>query len=110
MKVNAASMASARSAGLLATDLADVLVRKGVPFREAHSAVGQVVKHAETLGTSIDKLPLSAYRDAHPGFEKDVYDVFDVHRSVARRASKGGTAPRAVEAQLTRARAILADA
>ena len=107
MKVKAASMAGARSPGLLATDVADYLVRKGVPFREAHHAVGQVVLSAEKLGASIDRLPLSAYRAAHPEFEKDVYDVFDVHLSISHRTSKGGTAPRAVEAQLARAHALL---
>jgi argininosuccinate lyase len=107
MKVNAASMAAARSPSLLATDVADYLVRKGVPFREAHHAVGQVVLNAEKLGSSIDRLPLAAYRAAHPGFDKDVYEAFDVHLSVSHRAAKGGTAPRAVEAQLAQARAIL---
>ncbi len=107
MKVNAVSMAGARSPALLATDVADYLVRKGVPFREAHHAVGQVVLSAEKLGTSIDRLPLSAYREAHPEFDKDVYEVFDVHLSVSHRASKGGTAPQAVEEQLARARRIL---
>lgn len=107
MNIKAASMASARSPDLLATDVADYLVRKGVPFRDAHYAVGQVVLSAEKLGTSINRLPLSAYRSAHQEFDKDVYDVFDVHLSVSHRTSKGGTAPRAVEAQLARARAIL---
>ncbi len=107
MKVNAAAMAGARTPDLLATDLADYLVRKGVPFREAHHAVGQIVLRAEALGTSIDRLPLPAYREAHAGFDADVHDVFDVHRAVSQRTSKGGTAPTAVEAQLERARAIL---
>ncbi len=107
MRVKAASMAGARSPGLLATDLADYLVRKGVPFREAHRAVGHVVVSAEKLGTSIDRLPLSSYRAAHPEFSKDVYDVFDVHLSVSHRASKGGTAPDAVSQQIGRARRLL---
>ena len=106
-KVNAAAMAGARPPDLLATDLADYLVRRGVPFREAHHAVGQVVRRAETLGTSVDRLPLSAYREAHAGFDADVHDVFDVHRAVSQWTSKGGTAPTAVEAQLERARTIL---
>jgi argininosuccinate lyase len=107
MKVKAASMAGALGPGLLATDVADYLVRKGVPFREAHYAVGQVILSAEKLGTSIDRLPLSAYQSAHPKFDDDVFEVFDIQRSLARRSSKGGTAPQAVEAQLARARAIL---
>ena len=107
MKVNAASMAGARSPGLLATDLADDLVRKGVPFRDAHHAVGQVVLDAEKLGTSIDRLPLSSYRTAHPKFDQNVYEVFNVHLSVSQRTSKGGTAPDAVAAQSAHARAIL---
>jgi argininosuccinate lyase len=106
-KVRAANMAGARSPSLLATDLADYLVRKGVPFREAHHAVGQVVLAAEKLGTSIDRLPMSTYRAAHPEFDEGVYEVFDVHLSVSHRTSRGGTAPRAVEAQLVRAQEIL---
>jgi argininosuccinate lyase len=107
MKVNAASMAAARSPSLLATDVADYLVRKGVPFREAHHAVGQVVLSAEKLGSSIDRLPLAAYRAAHPEFERDVYELFDVHLSVSHRASKGGTAPEAVAEQIAQAWAHL---
>lgn len=107
MKVNAASMASARSSGLLATDVADYLVRKGVPFRDAHHAVGQAVLSAEKLGISIENLPLSTYRAVHAEFDKDVYDVFNVHLSVSHRSARGGTAPQAVEAQLSQARAII---
>ena len=107
MKVNAVSMAGARSPALLATDVADYLVRKGIPFREAHYAVGQIVLSAEKLGSPIDRLSLSAYREAHPEFDKDVYDVFDAHLSVSHRASKGGTAPRAVESQIAQAWALL---
>jgi len=109
MKVNAASMASARSTGLLATDLADYLVRKGFPFREAHHAVGQVVLSAEKLGTSIDRLPLSSYRAVHPAFDTDVYDVFDVCLSVSHRTSYGGTAPDAVSRQIGNARQLMSN-
>jgi len=109
LKVNAASMARARSPALLATDLADYLVRKGIPFREAHRAVGRTVLEAEKLGTPIDRLPFSVYREAHAAFDKDVYDVFDVHLSISQRTPKGGTAPKAVAAQIAAARTILAE-
>ena len=108
MKVNAAHMASARDCGLLATEVADYLVRKGIPFREAHRVVGEVVREAEAAGLPIDALPLDAYRRIHPAFAADVREVFDVHRAVSRRVSRGGTAPEAVKGQLARARELLA--
>ena len=94
----------------MATDLADYLVLKGIPFREAHNIVGNVVQQAERAGLAIDALPLSAYQRIHAAFTEDVYDVFDVHASIARRTSKGGTALEAVERQLLEARAILTEA
>jgi len=108
MKVNAAQMASARDCGLLATDLADYLVRKGIPFREAHRVVGEVVREAETAALPIDAVPLDAYQRIHPAFAADVREVFDVHKAVARRVSRGGTAPEAVKKQLARAHELLA--
>lgn len=94
-------------AQLLATDLADYLVRRGVPFRESHEVVGRLVRRAEEDGVGLDELPESAFRAEHPAFESDVYDVFSWDRSVDARGTPGGTGREAVEAQLTRAREAL---
>jgi argininosuccinate lyase len=107
MMPNAAHMASACNAAMMATDVADYLVLKGIPFREAHHLVGTVVQEAERIGVPLDALPLSAYQRAHDLFTEDVYDVFNVHASIARRKSKGGTAIEAVERQMLEAQAIL---
>lgn len=108
LQVNAARMAAALDVGMLATDLADYLVQRGLPFRESHVLVGQAVRRAEALGATLAALPLSEYQALHPAFGPDLYAVFDFRRSVAARAGVGGTAPEAVQAQLQAARAALA--
>ena len=110
MKLNAAHMASSCNAAMMATDLADYLVLKGIPFREAHRVVGNVVRQAERAGLAIDALPLLSYQAIHPAFTEDVQHVFDVHASIARRTCKGGTAIEAVESQLLEAHTLLAQA
>ena len=87
----------------LATDLADYLVRRGLPFREAHEAVGKLVRHAETRGKDLHQLPLDDYRRFSPLFEKDALAI-DVATSVRSRDVPGGTAPRRVHAELRRNR------
>lgn len=87
-----------------ATDLADYLVEKGVPFRLAHRLVGQLVQRATAEGKSLQELDLTAYRATHPAFEPDLYQVFDLERSLARRRAIGGSAPDAVQQQLQQAR------
>ena len=104
LRVRADRMASALDDGMLATDLADYLVRKGVPFRESHHLVGQVVKRAEELRLSLKELALTEYQTIHPAFAEDVYEVFDFERSVESRGVVGGTAPAAVQAQIEQAR------
>jgi argininosuccinate lyase len=94
--------------GMLATDLADYLVRKGVPFRESHQAVGRVVRAAEELGVPLTRLPIPAFQAEHPAFGEDVPKVLSFHASVEARATAGGTARRAVEAQLALAKETLA--
>jgi argininosuccinate lyase len=89
---------------LLATDLADYLVRRGVPFRRSHDAVGRLVRRAEELGCSIEELADDDFRDANAAFEDNVRDVFDWERSVEARQATGGTARVAVERQIGRAR------
>jgi len=93
---------------LLATDLADHLVRKGIPFRESHHLVGQAVRRAEALGVRLRNMPLEAYQAISPAFGSDLYEVFDLEAAVERHDAVGGTARSAVEAQLAQARAVLA--
>lgn len=92
---------------LLATDLADYLVHRGVPFREAHGLVGQVVRHAQSLALSIDRLPFEELRAISPVFEADVSSVFQFQAAVDRRSAAGGTALEAVRAQIQQAKETL---
>jgi argininosuccinate lyase len=108
LKVNGARMAAALDDALLATDVADYLVRKGVPFRQSHHLVGRVVGRAEMLGVPLKGLDLAEYQAIHAAFGEDVYAIFDFWRSVEARDVVGGTAPTAVRAQIERARGLLA--
>jgi argininosuccinate lyase len=78
---------------LLATEAADWLARKGVPFREAHHAVGRLVGEAERRGVALEALPLDAFRAAHPLFDGGVYAALTPQAAVAARSALGGTAP-----------------
>ena len=93
---------------LLATDLADYLVKKGVPFRKAHDAVARLVLAAEREGKAVQELPETALREAHPEFSPDVVGGLTWEASVEARASAGGTARSAIETQLATALAALA--
>jgi argininosuccinate lyase len=104
LQVNNTRMQAALDDALLATDLADYLVRQGVPFRESHHLAGQAVRRAEELGVPLSALALADYRAIHPAFAEDVYQVFDFQRSVEARAVEGGTAPSAVRAQIEQAK------
>jgi len=95
------------SSELLATDLADYLVRKGVPFRESHEAVGRVVRAAEDQGLSLPALSMESYRSLHPAFEDDLTRVFSWESSVEARSVPGGTAREAVLVQMAQAREAL---
>ena len=88
---------------LLATDLADYLVRAGVPFRKAHEVVATVVRVAEDQGVAINELPFEAFQEAHAAFGSDVFDVFVWERSVEAREAPGGTARKAVLEQISAA-------
>jgi argininosuccinate lyase len=110
MKLCSDRMAGALDDGLLATDLADYLVSKGLPFREAHRAVGKVVLRAQEAGVPMRELPLEAFREITDAFEEDLYEVFDFQEAVNRKSAPGGTAPHAVTAQIAKAREMLRDA
>ena len=87
----------------LATDVADYLAKRGVPFREAHAAVGRLVAACEREGRTFEDLTLFDFRDAHPEFEEDVLDI-DLESALAARSAPGGTAPEAVAVALSDAR------
>jgi argininosuccinate lyase len=106
LRVNADQMRAALDDSLLATDLADDLVRRGVPFREAHHKVGAVVKLAEARGVILSALSVDDYQSIAPEFGADVKATFDPARSIAARDVIGGTSPHAVRDQIMRARAI----
>jgi len=99
------ALRAALDEGMLATDLADYLVAKGIPFREAHGLVGRAVRRALDTGLPLSKLPLEDYRAIHPVFEADLYAVFDFATSVAKRKAPGGTG--AVPEQIAQAEAWL---
>jgi argininosuccinate lyase len=103
-------MRAALEEAMLATELADYLVRKGVPFREAHRAVSALVQEALREGEALSALPLERMRRHHPAFEADVFAALDPEAAVERRAAVGGTARAAVEAQIRALRARLAPA
>src|SRR5207253_3811503 len=88
-----------------ATDLADWLVRDlGLPFRQAHHITGEIVKRAEARGCTLADLPLAELQAIEPAITDAVYQVLDVERSVASRASYGGTAPSRVREAVAAAR------
>jgi argininosuccinate lyase len=100
-------MREAVSGAMMATDLADYLVRKSVTFREAHGAVGRLVREAEEAGVDLSALPFSSFSAAHAAFETDVLVELTPEQSLEHRNIAGGTGPRAVEDQLTAARIAL---
>ena len=100
-------MRGALSSAMMATDLADHLVSKGVTFRDAHASVGRLVRESEETGIELHSLPLKSFTSAHSCFDSSVFDALAANASVERREVDGGTGPRAVAAQLAAAQAAL---
>jgi argininosuccinate lyase len=101
--VNAAAMEAAAKKGFAtATDLADYLVKKGLPFRDAHETVAHAVKAAASHNCDLSELPLKVLQGFHASIEKDVYDCLSLHGSLHARDTLGGTAPIQVRAQIAR--------
>ena len=107
LTVRPQSLRQALDPALLATELADYLVDRGIPFRQAHGIVGQVVRRAQEMQTPLDQLPLAEYRDIHAVFTEDVFRVFDFNAAISRRNITGGTGPQAVREQLTQSKKLL---
>ena len=98
---------AARLGYATATDLADALVKKGVPFRDAHEAVARAVKHAMGEGVDLSELSLAVLQGFHPAIGADVQTVLTLRGSLASRNVVGGTAPEQVRAQIARHKARL---
>ena len=106
MSVNEKRMSTAIDASMLATDLADYLVRRGVPFREAHGIAGNAIRLAAEKGISLDQLSFDEWQALGP-FDADVKDVFDPMKSVESKNAIGGTSPQSVKNQLQKAKTYL---
>ena len=102
-----ACQAAAADPALLATDLADYLVRKGLPFRQAHHAVGALVALAENLRKPLNSLSLAELRSVEKKFGPDALRVFDLRQALARRNLTGAPGTRQVAKQLARWKAVL---
>ena len=101
LTVNRANMRAAANGGFIsATDCADYLAKKGMPFREAYGIVGKLVGHCVDTGHSLETLPLEEYQKVSPYFEADVYDALSLETCVNGRKVYGGPAPEAVKVQI----------
>lgn len=110
IRFNAGRMRRALAAGFLnATELADYLTTRGMPFREAHHVTGRAVALAEEKGVGLEDLPLEELRSLCPDIGPDVYTVLDYETAVKRRNIPGGTGPASVRTQLEELRAWLGE-
>jgi len=101
MQARTDNMKRAAQTGFInATDLADYLVKKGLPFRSAYKIAGQLVARCIAENTVLESLPLDVYRAFSDLFEEDLYEEIDLATCVAKRISEGGTSPASVEAQI----------
>jgi argininosuccinate lyase len=107
LKVKSEAMAGALDGGMLATDLADYLVRRGISFRRSHRLVGQAVHRAEELGVALSDLDLVEFQAISSAFDQDLFQVFDHWRSVEAKDSRGGTAAAEVRRQIERAAGLI---
>jgi len=101
IRVNRDAMRRAAEDGFItATDLADYLVKKGIPFRQAHEIVGRAVRRAMEMQSSLIDMPIKEYKKLSPLIHEDVYKALSVEASVGRRTSYGGTAPENLKKRL----------
>ncbi len=110
MRVNKDVMAEGAKQGFTnATDLADYLAKKGVPFREAHEIVGKIVLHCSKAGYGLEDMTLAQYREISPVFEEDLFSSITVENCVLARKVPGGPAPEAVLESIEQSQKILED-
>ena len=101
LKVNTDKMLAATKLGYPeATDLADYLVNKGIPFRTAHHIVAEIVSEAHQKGITLAELPLEVYREYSRSFDTDLYEAIDLKNIIEKKSSLGGPAPEEVKRQL----------
>ncbi|ORZ32052.1 argininosuccinate lyase [Catenaria anguillulae PL171] len=109
LTIHDSKMRAALTSDMLATDLADYLVKKGVPFRATHHVAGAAVKLAETRGCQLSELSVADFKSLHKDFGEDVVEkVFDFEACVDRRSSIGGTAKARVLEQVQRVKDVIA--
>ena len=99
--------AAAATGYMNATELADYLVRKGMPFREAHEAVGRIVVQAIERGVELQGLPIAELQTFSPLIEPDVYEALSLEQTLATKSQIGGTAPERIAEALASARTFL---
>ena len=104
LTIHPEKMAASLDDAMLATDMADYLVEKGVPFREAHHLVGEVIRLAESEARKLSSVPVESLQHISPHFEQDIVTIFDFKHSVSKRQVIGGTAPSAVRQQIEEAK------
>ena len=110
LRYDAAAMARALRGGMVtATELADGLVRRGVPFRDAHSQAGEVVRHAEELGVELWKLDFGKLKELCPEIDRETTEMLLPEAAVAAHGSPGGPAPSRVQEQLRQANSRITD-
>lgn len=108
MRVRADNMKKAAEGGFIgATDLADYLVGKGMPFRAAYKIAGQLVAYCIEKGLTLETLPIAVYKEYSDLIDEGVYEAVDLLNCVCRRTSEGGTAPGSVRAQVAEVREVL---
>ena len=108
LTANTANMKLAAQKGFInATDLADYLVKKGMPFRSAYKISGQLVALCIQNGTVLEELPLDTYKTFSELFDNDLYEAIDLYKCVEKRISQGGTSVSSVEAQIKYVKEIL---
>ena len=101
LKANEQNMLAAAKEGYInATDLADYLAKKGIPFREAYKIVGEIVRDAVKKGVTLEEIPLAEYQTISPVFDADLYEEISLATCVNKRTSEGGTAVSSVEKQI----------
>jgi argininosuccinate lyase len=102
-------MAAAIVPEAFTVDVADYLVERGVPFREAHASVGKALRLAEEKGRELDGLTVEEWQSVDPRFDEGTLRLFDLSVALDRRDATGGTSRRALREQLASARARLAE-
>jgi argininosuccinate lyase len=108
LRFNSARMGEAAAGGFsTATDVAEYLVERGMPFRKAHEVAGKIVRHCEKAGMRLEELSVSEFRRFSGLFGKDIKSRLGVEKSVLSRAAEGGTSPRQVRRQIRRLKRIL---